>query len=155
MTRKRMTHKPRTRAMLLPLPFALVRSISLENHMSLAAMRSGHGTHDTMCALLRILYMLFYMLEGNGCDADLPGFLEVEAALDTSIHAAASGQDWQLDEKSIPLVEAMLLRFDEVVASVPAFRYQESWEKMADFAKSAMQSPLPGSRVGEIWRAPE
>ncbi|WP_325090303.1 hypothetical protein [Burkholderia contaminans] len=155
MKRKRQMHKPRTKAMLLPLPFAVVRSISLENHMSLAAMRSGHGTHDTMCALLRILYMLFYMLEGNGCDADLPRFLEVEAALDRSIHAAASGQDWQLDKESIPAIESMLLRFDEVVASVPAFRYQESWEKMAVFAKSASQSPLPGSRIGEIWRPPE
>lgn len=150
-----MTHKPLTKATILPLPFALVRSISLENHMSLAAMRSGHGTPDTMCALLRILYMLFYMLDGDDCGADLPLFLEAEAALDMSIHAAASGREWQLAENSVPVIEAMLMRFDEVVAGVPAFRYQESWEKMADFAKSAMQSPLPGSRAGEIWRLPE
>lgn len=126
MTRKRMTSKPRTKTMLLPLSSALVRNISLENHMSLAAMRSGHGTHDTMCALLRILYMLFYMLEGNDRDAEFPQFLDAESALDKSIQAAATGQNWQLDEESIPVMEAMLLRFDEVIANVPAFRYQDS-----------------------------
>ncbi|MGR8023366.1 hypothetical protein [Burkholderia cenocepacia] len=151
MTRKRMANKPRTKAMLLPLPFALVRKLSLENHMSLAAMRSGHGTIDTMCALLRILYMLFYMLDADYDEADLPGFLEVEAALDTSVQAAALGHDWQLDEKSIPMIEAMLLRFDEVVASVPAFRYQKAWARMAQFARSDLQSPIPGSRVEKVW----
>lgn len=45
----------------------------------------------------------------------------------------------------------MLLRFDEIVGRVPAFRYQESREKMLEFARSALQSPLPGSRIREVW----
>ncbi|KVS50720.1 hypothetical protein WK39_28085 [Burkholderia cepacia] len=151
MTRKRMVHKPRTKAMLLPLPFVLVRNISLENHMALAAMRSGHGTHDTMCALLRVLYVLFYMLDGREDTRDLSGLLEAEAILDKSVQAVASGQDWQVDGQGIPVIEAMLLRFDEVIGSVPAFRYQEAWEKMAKFARTDLQSPIPGSRVGKIW----
>ncbi|HDR9021951.1 hypothetical protein L0Z31_27050 [Burkholderia vietnamiensis] len=126
MTRKRMANKPRTKAMLLPLPFALVRSISLENHLALAAMRSGHGTPDTMCALLRVLYVLFYMLDGNYDDADLSRFVDGEAVLAKSVQAVASGQDWQIVEEGISVIEAMLLRFDEVAGSVPAFRYQDS-----------------------------
>ncbi|CAG9247668.1 conserved hypothetical protein [Burkholderia diffusa] len=151
MTRKRMTNKPRTKAMLLPLPFALVRSISLENHMSFAAMRSGHGTHDTMCALLRVLYVLFYMLDGIEDAADLSWLLDAEAILDRSVQAAASGHDWQVDDQGIPVIEAMLLRFDEIIGNVPAFRYQEAWEKMAKFAQTDLQSPIPGSRVGKMW----
>ncbi|MBB2984539.1 hypothetical protein FHX58_007430 [Paraburkholderia tropica] len=51
--------------MLLPLPADTVRSISLENHLALAAMRSGQGTSDTMIGLLRVLYMTYYLLEGK------------------------------------------------------------------------------------------
>ncbi|KVR38193.1 hypothetical protein WK13_00980 [Burkholderia ubonensis] len=151
MTRKRMTNKPRTKAMLLPLPLALVRNISLENHMSLAAMRSGHGTHDTMCALLRVLYVLFYMLDGVEDTVELSRLLDAEAILDRSVQVAASGQDWQVDDQGIPIIEAMLLRFDEVIGSVPAFRYQEAWEKLVKFAQTDLQSPIPGSRVGKMW----
>ncbi|WP_155623930.1 hypothetical protein [Burkholderia territorii] len=78
MARRRTTHKPRTKAMLLPLPLALAQKLSLENHISLAAIRSGHGTPDTMCALLRVLYVLFYMLEGNLEGTDLSRLLEAE-----------------------------------------------------------------------------
>ena len=70
------------------------RRISLENHVSLVVIRSGHGTTDKMTALLRVLYMTFYLLERNHSEVDLALFLEVEGALDESIRAAAQGRDW-------------------------------------------------------------
>jgi len=70
------------------------RRISLENHVSLVVIRSGHGTTDKMTALLRVLYMTFYLLERNHSEVDLALFLEVEGALDESIRAAARGCDW-------------------------------------------------------------
>ena len=137
--------------MLLPLPISLVQEISLENHMALALMRSGRGTSATMCVMLRILYMLFYMLEGDYRDIDIPRFLEMEAALDKSIREANSGRGWRFDEQSFPVIASVLLRFDEVVGTVPASVYHESAEKMARFARSASQSPIPGSRVCDMW----
>ncbi|HGY5507536.1 hypothetical protein [Burkholderia territorii] len=41
---------------------AHVRAISLENHLALATIRSGHGTSETMIALLRVLYLGYFML---------------------------------------------------------------------------------------------
>lgn len=48
------------------------------------------------------------------------------------------------------MIESILLRFGEVVGWVPAFRYQESREKMHGFARSALRSPLPGSRIRAV-----
>ncbi|KEZ03298.1 hypothetical protein GQ57_24440 [Burkholderia sp. MSh2] len=151
MMNKRMAHEASAKTMLLPLPLALVRSISLENHMSLAAMRSGYGSAETLCVLLRVLYMLFFMLDGSYGDGDIPRLLETESALEKSVHAVASGKDWHLDEASLLAMEEVMSRFDEVVANVSVSLYQESWEKTAEFARSALQSPIPASQVGEVW----
>ncbi|KVL37896.1 hypothetical protein WS97_09635 [Burkholderia territorii] len=104
-----------------------------------------------MCALLRVLYVLFYMLDGIGEAADLSWLLDAEVILERSVQVAASGRDWNVDDQGIPVIEAMLLRFDEVIGNVPAFRYQAAWEKMAKFAQTDLQSPIPGSRVGKMW----
>ncbi|MGS0893213.1 hypothetical protein ACVBGC_11825 [Burkholderia stagnalis] len=144
-----MTDKPRAEARRLPLPFALVRSISLDNHLSFAALRSGHGTTDAMRALRRTVHMLFHMLEVDFDDADLRRLLEAEAALDASLRAAASGQAWQLDDESVAAIEEMLSRFDDVLASVPLSRYQQAWDRAAGFAGLSMRPARPDSRNGE------
>ncbi|RQR51436.1 hypothetical protein DIE19_29465 [Burkholderia sp. Bp9126] len=46
MAQKLPSRRPRSKAELLPLPAALVRDISLENHLALATIRAGHGTPD-------------------------------------------------------------------------------------------------------------
>lgn len=146
MMRKRKVY---TKEMLLPLAAAVVRDISLENHLSLATMRTGHGTPDTMIALLRVLYMTFYVLDKDRSDADLALFLEVEAALHESIRAAGAGRDWQLPDDRLPAIGRVLLRCDEAVANVPKYRYVEAWERLNAFVRSARHSPLPGSRLVE------
>lgn len=137
--------------MLLPLPEALASGISLENHMALAAMRTGHGTSDTMLALLRILYMTFYVLAKDRTEADLALLLEVEAVLSASIHAAAAGREWQLPAERLPEIGRVLLRCDEALASLPRYRYVEAWEKLKTFVDSSRPSPLPGSRLTQVW----
>ncbi|MFP3182418.1 MAG: hypothetical protein RXR52_32405 [Paraburkholderia sp.] len=136
--------------MLLPLPASTVKQISLENHMSLVLMRNGHGTADTMTALLRILYMTFYLLEGSCSEADLALFLEVEMGLDKSIREASRGRDWQVDAQWLPAIGQVLRRNDEIVGSVPRFRYTEAWERLRRFVISAQISPLPGSPLNEV-----
>lgn len=151
MARKGAARVARTKEMLLPLSARIVRCISLENHLSLAAIRDGHGTPDTMIALLRILYMTF-LLEAP-CGAQSFGlYLEVEAALDESICAAAYGHDWQLPAGCLPAIEAVLRRNDELVGSIAKYRYIEAWEKLTRFVGSAEPSPLPGGRLGEVWK---
>lgn len=149
MTAKRNSRTARPKAMLLPLPAETVRSISLENHLALAAMRSGQGTSDTMIGLLRVLYMTYYLLEAQGYWVGLQAFLDDEAALDESIRGAAVGREWQLSAERLPAIEEVLRRSDEVVGSI--YRYVEAWGKLTRFvsADSGKHSPLPGSQLQE------
>jgi hypothetical protein len=151
MTKKQKSHASRTKEMLLPLPASVVRSISLENHLALATMRSGHGTRVTTVALLRVLYMTFYMVEKHCAEADLMLFLEVEAALDESMRAADAGGGWKIATERLPALEQVLQRSDEVVSGVPKYRYVEAWDRLNRFVGSEQHSPLPGSRMGEVW----
>jgi hypothetical protein len=138
--------------MLLPLPANVVRKMSLENHLALSAIRRGHGTPETMVTLLRVLYMTYFMSAPASAGADLQLFLDVETVLDRSILAAEQGCDWQLQPEWLPAIERILLRFDDIVGSVPKYRYVESWDKLCRFVGSARQSPLPGSRLDGVWQ---
>ncbi|MBN3779023.1 hypothetical protein G3O06_15910 [Burkholderia sp. Ac-20345] len=137
--------------MLLPLPAGVARGLSLENHLALAAMRSGHGTPETMVTLLRVLYMT-HLMSGKACSPpDRSLFLNVEAALSTCIQRAEQGSDWRLEAEWLPGIEAILRRFDEVVEYVPKSDYVDAWKKLSLFAISSNQSPITGSRVEGVW----
>ncbi|WP_322014609.1 hypothetical protein [Paraburkholderia sp. J12] len=142
---KNKTRMPRTKEMLLPLPGSNVRSISLENHLALATMRSGHGTTETMVALLRVLYMTYYLLERDCTEAELADFRQAEVTLDRCIRAASEKRGWHLPEEVLPAIEQVLRRSDEIVGSVPKYRYVEAWERLERFVRSGRLSPLPGS----------
>lgn len=135
----------------MPLPASLVRDISLENHLTLATMRTGHGTAETMIALLRVLYLAYFVVEPDLSAADHALFLEVEAALQRCIEAAGNGQAWQVPDVALDAVQRMLLRSDAIVGSVPKYRYLEAWDKLNRFAQSPNLSPIPGSKLQEVW----
>jgi hypothetical protein len=133
--------------MLLPLPASVVRDLSLESHLALAVIRSGHGTAETMISLLRMLYMTYFML-GNEClEPDLALFCEAETVLDRSISAAGQGHGWQVRAGQLVPVGQVALRFDEMLGSVPKYRYIESWDRLCRFVHSVAPSPLPGSQL--------
>ncbi|RBB32231.1 hypothetical protein DPV79_39105 [Burkholderia reimsis] len=137
--------------MLLPLPAGVARGISLENHLALAAMRSGHGTPETMVTLLRVLYMTHFLL-GTACSSsDQSLFLNVEAALSKCIQEAEKRSDWRLEAEWLPGIEAILRRFDEVIQYIPKSDYVDAWKKLSIFALSGNQSPINGSRVEGVW----
>ncbi len=152
MAQKLPSRRPRSKAELLPLPAALVRDISLENHLALATMRAGHGTPETMIALLRVLYLAYFIVEPTVAEGDLALFLQSEAALQQSIEVAGQGRDWQVSEDALALIERLLLRADAIVGSVPKYRYLEAWNRLSRFASSPALSPLPGSRLTQVWQ---
>ncbi|OJB46758.1 hypothetical protein [Burkholderia ubonensis] len=152
MPQKHPSRRPRSKAELLPLPAALVRDISLENHLALATMRAGHGTPETMIALLRVLHLAFFIVEPTVADADLALFLDAEAALQQSIEAAGQGRDWDVSDDALALIERLLPRADAIVGSVPKYRYLEAWDRLGRFAASPALSPLPGSRMTKVWQ---
>ncbi|WP_243435627.1 hypothetical protein [Burkholderia pseudomallei] len=103
-----------------------------------------------MIALLRVLYLTYFVVESDFSNADRELFLEVESALQQSIEAAGGGHDWHISESAINAIERLLLRADTIVGSVPKFRYLEAWNKLSRFAESADLSPIPGSKLEEV-----
>ncbi|WP_204356226.1 hypothetical protein [Burkholderia sp. JP2-270] len=154
MSQKRPNRRPRSKAELLPLPAAHVRSISLENHLALATIRSGQGTPETMIALLRVLYLGYFLVEPDVSDTDLELFLGAESVLQQSIDSAASGQEWNVPNERLSMIEQLLLKMDVLVASVPKYRYVQAWDKLGRFANSPKYSPLPGSRLNNDRKQP-
>ncbi|PRE01356.1 hypothetical protein C6Q17_18560 [Burkholderia contaminans] len=129
---------------------AHVRAISLENHLALATIRSGHGTSETMIALLRVLYLGYFIVEPDVSDSDLALFLAAEALLQQSIDSATSELEWSLPTDRLGPIEQLLLRMDALVAGVPKYRYLQAWDKLGRFAESDECSPLPGSQLNEV-----
>ncbi len=131
----------------MPLPGSVVRDLSLENHLALAAIRSGQGTAETIVSLLRMLYMTYFMLGTECPEADLALFCEAETVLDSSISAAGQGHGWQVSAEQLLPVGQVALRYDEVLGRVPKYCYIESWDRLCRFVHSAATSPLPGSQL--------
>jgi hypothetical protein len=104
--------------MWLPRPASVVRDLSLENHLTLAVIRSGQGTAETMTSLLRMLYMTYFMLGTECSEPDLALFCEAETVLDSSISAAGQGHGWQVSAEQLLPVGQAALRYDEVLGSV-------------------------------------
>ena len=62
-THRHFRKKPLTKEMLLRLPVARVRAISLENHLALVTMRRGHGNPDVVSCLLKTAYLACFLHE--------------------------------------------------------------------------------------------
>ncbi|WP_322025438.1 hypothetical protein [Burkholderia sp. BCC1977] len=152
MSRKNRGRTPISTEMLLPLPVNVARGISLENHLALATLKAGHGNKDAVVAVMRVLYMTWFMLEKTAYEADVQQFLDIESALEISVEAAERDGERRLSGDIVPSIERMLLCFDQLIRKTPKYRYQEAWARMCRFADSDQLSPLPGSRMERLWQ---
>ena len=134
--------KPLTREMLLPLPVAKFRAVSLENHLALVAMRTGNGNVDQMSCLLKTVYLAWFMHDGaTGDDRGL--FRDAESALECSATRAERGDGWTFSDGDSAAVERVLAVHDGQLASMPSHRYTAAWERLQRFITSDARSPFP------------
>lgn len=93
-TARKPGRRPMTKEMLLPLAVSKVRELSLENHLRLAAIRSGHGSQSVVMNLLRVLYLGFFMLDDTHRQCDFDVFREGSCIMPRcSAARATSGMD--------------------------------------------------------------
>lgn len=133
----------RTKEMLLPLPTARVRALSLENHLALATVRAGRGNLDQMCCLLRVVYLAFY-LRGETVDGDdVEPYRRAEAALESCITRMEHHEPCLMRDQELAVVEQVLVLHDGQLASMPKHRYVQAWERLQRFIASQQRSPIP------------
>lgn len=134
---------PLSKQMLLPLSTEKVRSLSLEHHMALAAVRSGSGDCDHVICLLRVVYLSFFMRSETSSGADLGLYRRAESVLGASIARAESGEAWTLREDELADVERVLVVHDEQLAAIPRHRYLAAWDRLQRFVTGGGRSPIP------------
>ncbi|WP_175947863.1 hypothetical protein [Burkholderia pyrrocinia] len=136
--------------MLLPLSTEKVRSLSLENHMALAVVRSGNGDCDQVTCLLRVVYLAFYMRNETASGLDLELYRRAEAVLDACIARAERGEPWVLRKDELSDVERVLIAHDEQLAAIPKRRYLEAWDRLQRFVNGTVRSPIPLGGAGHL-----
>ncbi|WP_306453769.1 MULTISPECIES: hypothetical protein [unclassified Burkholderia] len=132
-----------SKEMLLPLPLARTRALSLEHHLALATIAKGHTNVDLMVCLLKAVYTAFYLRNETPATADDAEFQRAEAALARCIARAEHGETWVMLDRDKAVIERILLLHDEQLASIPTHRYLTALDKLNRFAVEGLQSPIP------------
>ncbi|WP_423383471.1 hypothetical protein [Burkholderia sp. LMG 32019] len=131
-----------TREMLLPLPIAKARAMSLENHLALVAMRTSRGNVDLMSCLLKAVYLAWFLLDDPTAE-QLRVFRDAEAALERSTTYAERNEGWAVPEEDCKAIEQILVLHDQQLGSLASHRYTSAWERLTQFIASPQRSPLP------------
>ncbi|RQY93808.1 hypothetical protein DF016_10720 [Burkholderia stagnalis] len=135
--------RPLSKAMLLPLPAAKTRALSLEHHLALAAIARGHGNLDLMVCLLKAVYTAFYLRDETAAGADDGSFRHAEAALSRCIGRAERGDTWVMLDRDKTAIERILVLHDEQLECVPTHRYLRAVDLLHRFAQGEVASPIP------------
>ncbi len=131
-----------TKVQLLPLQTDIVKSLSLENHLALAAVRSGQGGSDQISCLLRVTYLAFFMRDATRIGTDPEPFRQAEAVLDQCISRVERGEPWAIKDDEHETIERVLVLHDEQLAAIPNYRYVEAWERLQRYMIGGFRSPI-------------
>ncbi|KWB49420.1 hypothetical protein WL35_06750 [Burkholderia ubonensis] len=146
---RRAGHRPLTKDMLLPMPLARTRALSLEHHLALAAIAQGHGNLDLMVCLLKAVYMAFYLRGKSPAEPDVRAIRRAEAALERCMVRAEGGETWAMLDADKSAIERVLLLHDEQLATTPTHRYLDALDKLNRFALEGLKSPIPAEPQSE------
>lgn len=129
--------------MLLPLPLAKVRAMSLEHHLALAALYSGRGNIDQINVLLKVVYLAYLMAVMADEPVDLDTFRAAEAAVECCGLRGHRDGNWTLTAADNALLAPILALHDRQLGSMPSRRYGEAWTRLHALLRNDAQSPLP------------
>jgi len=107
--------------MLLPLPAAEVRRMSLKNHLALAVLCAGRGTIEQLATLLNVVFVTHFL-----CDCgpdDITPYTAAEDVLNRCTRRAERGEPLTPDASEATPLERVIAIHDAQLASVPVHRY--------------------------------
>jgi hypothetical protein len=142
-TQRNFRKKTLTKEMLLPLPAAKARAISLENHLALVTMRHGHGNPDVVSYLLKTVYLTCFLHEALHGRSELGPFREAERALMRSVKRAKIKAGWSMSDPDGAILETILALHDQQLAAVAVHQLSAARERLNRFIVSEQISPIP------------
>jgi hypothetical protein len=126
--------------MLLPYIVAYVRELVLHNHLALAAFRSGQGNGDLLAALVKALYVAWYLQEAGYGALEHALYLGAERILDFAARNASKGS-WLIEASDCLPVTRLLDLHEPQVLSAPVHSINDAQARVVHFGKSDKRSP--------------
>ena len=138
---------PMTRAMLLPMVAVSAQKVSLENHMSLVALRQGHGSRDFADKLLETIYLVFYLVDEQTFSTHCEIFKSAESTLRKLLERWSIGDQCIVDDAQCRAIEAILSLHDAQMAWLPTYQI--------DGAKRRLTRALDRGRFPDLLSRPQ
>jgi hypothetical protein len=135
------SNRTSAKATLLPATLESVRSVSLRNHLALAALRAGDGNGHLLSDLIHVLYMAWYLREAGFGTADHALFHEAAEALERSAARATAADVWQVSPDDAASLERLLALHDQQLASTPVGVMLGAQRRLLRFATSDRYTP--------------
>lgn len=134
---------PLGKSMLLPLPPARIQALSLEHHLAVETIASGHGNVDLLVCLLKAVYTAWYLRAETPAGEDIRPFQRAEAGLERCIARAERGETWAMFDADKTAIEEVLVLHDRQLATAPAHRFLTALDNLNRFAVEGLKSPIP------------
>ncbi|WP_227792179.1 hypothetical protein [Burkholderia sp. BE17] len=128
---------------------ARVQALSLEGHIALSVLRSGHGDALQIGRLSQIVYLAYFMRDVTAAGSDLEQFRTAESIVEYCVCRALGGGQWELREEDYAAIERILLLYDAQLAAAPAYRFVDAWQQFQRVIVKNLSTPIEGSRIEE------
>lgn len=129
----------------LPLPDAVVRAISLQNHLALETMRSGHGASLHATFLFRAVYLTYLLRDTIEPNCEIEVFQEAESALCQCSHRAEASGSYELADADFDALRLVLTLHDWQLQSAPSHLYESACASLLGYLINDGQSVIPAS----------
>ncbi|WP_254227421.1 hypothetical protein [Burkholderia multivorans] len=129
--------------MLLRLPLARTQTLSLEHHLALETIASGHGNVDLLVGLLKALYTAWNLRAEAPAGEGIRPFQRAEAGLVRCIARAERGEARTMFDADKTAIEEVLVLHDRQLATAPAHRFLTAFDNLNRFAVEGLKSPIP------------
>jgi len=100
-------------------PTKIARMISIQNHLTLVALRQGKGNAFMVASLLRSTYLAHFLMERVGDDKVLRTLLDAERHLKAVADQAQGTEGWSIPESHCLAIQDVLLLHDDQLLSLP------------------------------------
>jgi hypothetical protein len=116
---------------------------SLANHLALVACRSGHGNGHLVNALMRAVYLGWFLQRAGYGTCPARQFRVAEYAVEATLSHARECGEWRLPEEAIAGFEALLALYDSQLARAPLHAVLAAEQKLRAFLAGTSRSPIP------------
>jgi len=145
----RVRRRPRGKDQLLPMSDGRIRALSLEGHIALSVLRSGHGDAVQIGRLSQIVYLSYFMRDLTPAGSDSEPFRRAEHIIECCIARVMKGGQWGLKAEECVVMARILLLYDAQLAAAPAYRFVDAWEQFQRAVVNNFSTPIEGSSIEE------